>query len=325
MLNHTDVQRALTHYDLGELRTVHAATHGLVNETAFADTTKGRYVIRRNQRRLGRASLELRHQLHTWLSEHDVPCPSILPSRCGETSVEVDGRIFEVATFINGEEYCPARPGQSASVGSVLAGYHRAVVDFPGKPVPQPPRYCPSVLIGLTERLMHRDFLGDLTVQLSWYDRRGSELRARLNDVAYAKLPQTLIHGDVHGDNFLFRGDEVVGLLDFDQVAIDARLVDVADALVAFAHGKPPENWSPWGVYEGPLDLQRARMLLDGYEAAGRISAAERSALPLILEVLYLQGNLRRVLTTPEAEPDYHIEVLEQGRWLAEWIQQHGL
>lgn len=325
MSTHTDVQRALVHYDLGELRTVHAAAHGLVNETAFADTTTGRYVIRRNQRRLGRASLELRHQLHAWLSEHDVPCPSILPARCGETSVEVDGRIFEVATFINGDEYCPARPAQSASVGSVLAGYHRAVVDFPGTPIPQPPRYCPSVLLGLTERLMHRDFLGNLTAQLSWYDRRGSELRSRLNDVAYSKLPQTLIHGDVHGDNLLFRGDEVVGLLDFDQVTIDARLVDVADALVAFAHGKPPENWSPWGVYDGPLDLQRARLLLDGYEAAGTINAAERAALPLIVEVLWLQGNLRRVLTTAEAEPDYHIEVLEQGRWLSEWIQANRL
>ncbi len=325
MLNHYDVQNALALYDLGELRAVHAAAHGLVNETAFADTTTGRYVVRRNQRRLGKASLELRHQLHAWLSDHDVPCPSILPSRCGETSVEVDGRIFEVATFINGEEYCPARPAQSASVGNVLAGYHRAVVDFPGQPILQPPRYCPSVLLGLTERLMHRDILGDLTTQLSWYDRRAAELRTRLSDVAYAKLPQSMIHGDVHSDNLLFRGDEVVGLIDYDQITIDARLVDMADALVAFAQGKAPDNWSPWGVYNGPLDLERARLLLDGYEAAGTLSSSERSALPLIIEVLWLQGNLRRVLTTAEAEPEYHIEVLEQGRWLSEWMQANRL
>jgi homoserine kinase type II len=321
MLTHNDVQRALALYDLGELRTVHAAAHGLVNETAFADTSAGRYVVRRNQRRLGKASLELRHQLHAWLNDHDVPCPSLLPSRCGESSVEVDGRIFEVATFINGEEYCPDHPAQSASVGNVLAGYHRAVGEFPGQPIIQPPRYCPSVLLGLTERLMHRDIMGDLTAQLSWYDLRAAELRSRLSDVAYAKLPQVLIHGDVHSDNLLFRSDEVVGLIDFDQVTIDARMVDIADALVAFAPGKPPENWSPWGVYDGPLDVERATLLLDGYEAAGTISATERSALPLIIEVLWLQGNLRRVLTTADAEPEYHIEVLEQGRWLSEWIQ----
>ncbi|NNJ12304.1 homoserine kinase [Chloroflexales bacterium ZM16-3] len=323
MLTHYDVQRALTLYDLGDLRSTCTAAHGLVNETAFAETSSGRYVIRRNQRRLGRASLELRHQLHDWLSTHDVPCPRLIPARSGETSVELDGRIFEVATFIEGEEYCPARPAESASVGSTLATYHHAVIGFPGQPIIQPPRYNPSVLLGLTERLMQRDMLGDLTVQLSWYDRRAADLRAHLSDEAYANLPHVLIHGDVHRDNMLFWHDKVVGLLDFDQVTIDARVVDMADALVAFAQGKPPENWSPWGVYDGPLDDERIRLLMGGYESVSPLSPAECAAMPLLLEVLWLQGNLRRVLTTPEAEPDYHIEVLEQGRWLAEWIQQH--
>jgi homoserine kinase type II len=37
-----------------------------------------------------------------------------------------------------------------------------------------------------------------------------------------------------------------------------------------------------------------------------------------------LQGNLRRVLVTSDAEPDYHAEVLEQGRWLSKWLQTNG-
>ncbi|NTV64981.1 MAG: phosphotransferase, partial [Oscillochloris sp.] len=217
------------------------------------------------------------------------------------------------------------RASQSASVGEVLAEYHQAVDGFPGKPVVQPPRYNPSILLGLTERLLQRDVLGDLTPQLSWYDRRAAELHARLTDKEYDTLPHVLIHGDVHRDNMLFLGDHVSGLLDFDQVAIDARIIDVADALVDFAQGQPPQNWSPWGVYSGPLDIERARMLLDSYDTASPLTKTECSALPMILEVLWLQGNLRRVLTTSEAEPDYHIEVLEQGRWLAEWMQKTRL
>ncbi|NTW04016.1 MAG: homoserine kinase [Oscillochloris sp.] len=325
MLTHYDVQRALTFYDLGTLRSVCAAAHGLVNETAFAETSSGRYVIRRNQRRLGRASLNLRHELHAWLSTHDVPCPRIIPAQNGETSVEVDGRIFEVATFIEGEDYCPTHPAQAAGVGVALGTYHRAVDGFPGKPSIQPDRYCPSVLFGLVERLIHRDILGDLTVQLSWYDRRAADLRNRLSETTYAALPHVLIHGDVHRDNMLFCHDKVTGLLDFDQVTVDVRIVDLADALVDFAQGTPPQNWSPWGVYGGPLDIERAKLLLGGYESVVNLSKAERFALPLIIEVLWLQGNLRRVLTTAEAEPDYHIEVLEQGRWLAEWMQKARL
>ncbi len=325
MLTHYDVKRALSLYNLGELRSVCAAAHGLVNETAFAETSTGRYVIRRNQRRLGRASLTLRHQLHAWLSAHEIPCPRIIPAINGETSVEIDGRIFEVATFLSGEDYCPTRPAQSASVGAVLADYHEAVQGFPGQPSPQPPRYNPSILLGLTERLLQRDVLGDLTLQLSWYDRRAAELHARLTDADYDKLPHVVIHGDVHRDNMLFLGDDVSALLDFDQVTIDARIVDVADALVDFAQGQPPQNWSPWGVYAGPLDTERARLLLDSYDTISPLTKGECSALPMLMEVLWLQGNLRRVLTTAEAEPDYHIEVLEQGRWLAEWMQQTRL
>jgi homoserine kinase type II len=325
MLTHYDVQRALTCYDLGDLRSVRAATHGLVNETAFAETSAGRYVVRRNQRRLGRASLDLRHQLHAWLRTRGVPCPRLIPACSGDTAVELDGRVYEVTTFIDGDEFSPERPAQAASVGATLAGYHRAVAGFPALPSPQPPRYSPSVLLGLTERLMQRDILGDLTAQLSWYDRRAAELRARLSDAAYAALPQLLIHGDIHRDNLLFRGDAVTALLDFDQVSLDARLVDLADALVAFAQGQPPEGWSPWGVYDGPLDACRAGLLLEGYDRAGALSPVERAALPLIIEVLWLQGNLRRVLTTAEADPDYHTEVLGQGRWLAEWLHAHPL
>lgn len=320
MLSHYDIQRALAHYDLGELRSIQAAAHGLVNETAFAETSSGRYVVRRNQRRLGRASLKLRHELHAWLSSRAVPCPRLVAARSGETAVEVDGRIFEVATFIEGEEYCPRCAAQSAGVGAALARYHCAVVGFPALADSQPPRYSPSVLPGLIERLMQRDMLGDLTVQLSWYDRRAADLRGRLRDAAYADLPQLLIHGDIHRDNLLFCGERVVGLLDFDQVTLDARIVDLADALIAFAPGRPPDGWSPWGVYDGPLDAERAGLLLAAYDGAMPLSTAERAALPVILEVLYLQGNLRRVLSTAEAEPDYHIDVLEQGKWLAEHV-----
>lgn len=325
MLTHDDVKRALALYNLGELRSVCAAAHGLVNETAFAETSMGRYVIRRNQRRIGRASLELRHQLHAWLRSYDVPCPRIIPTIKGDTAVEIDGRIFEVATFLKGEDYCPIRPAQSASVGMVLAEYHQSVDGFPGKPSIQPPRYNPSILLGFTERLLQRDLLGDLTPQLSWYDRRAAELHARLTDKDYANLPHVLIHGDIHRDNLLFMGDQVSALLDFDQVVIDARLVDVADALVDFAQGTPPQDWSPWGVYSGPLDPGRARMLLDQYDMVSPLTRSECSALPIMMEVLWLQGNLRRVITTPEAEPDYHIEVLDQGRWLAEWMQKTRL
>ncbi len=132
-----------------------------------------------------------------------------------------------------------------------------------------------------------------------------------------------MIHGDVHRDNLIFRGDVVAALIDFDQVTIDARLVDLADAMVDFAVGPAPPDWYPWGVYAGPLDATRARTLLEGYCQAVPLTSNERTALPILIEVIWLQGNLRRVLMTSDAEPDYHLEVLGQGRRLAQWLDTH--
>jgi homoserine kinase type II len=321
MLTQNDIQQALAHYDLGVLRSMRPATHGLVNETAFVETSLGRFVVRRNQRRLGQASLDLRQRLLTFLRTRGFPAPRLIASTTGATAVAVGGRFFEVFTFIEGDDFNPDRPAHLSATGAILARYHRVVDAFPDPPPAQEPRYVPGGLHGLVERLMQRDIMGDLTSLLSWYDLRAAELRRTLPDAAYAALPHVLIHGDIHRDNVLFRGDVVAALLDFDQVTIDARMVDLADALVGLAPGTPPEGWSPWGVYSGPLDSERAQQLLEGYMAQEPLTPAERNALPMLVETIWLQGNLRRVLVTGDAEPDYHIEVLDQGRWLSRWMQ----
>jgi homoserine kinase type II len=322
MLTTTDVERALRSYDLGAVRSAKPASHGVVNETAFAETSAGRYVVRRNQRKLGRASLELRHRLLAWLRSRGFPGPRIVPARSGDMAVEVDGRLFEVYTFIDGDEFNPDRPAHLSGAGTVLARYHRAIEGFPDAPT-DGPRYTPGSIMGLTERLMQRDLMGELTEPLSWYDRRAAELRKALPDAAYAALPHVLIHGDMHRDNLIFRGDTVAALIDFDQVTVDARIVDLADALVDLAVGDAPPDWFPWGVYAGPLDERRSRLLLEGYTMIAPLTPAERHALPILIEVIWMQGNLRRVLGTSDAEPDYHLEVLNQGRRLAQWLRDH--
>gem|GEM_PF-4412568 len=50
MLTHDEISRVLAHYDVGELRSVRAAGRGMINETAFIETSVGRFVIRRNRR-----------------------------------------------------------------------------------------------------------------------------------------------------------------------------------------------------------------------------------------------------------------------------------
>jgi homoserine kinase type II len=320
MLTAADAVRVLTSYDAGDFVALRAAAHGVTNETALIETTRGRFVLRRNQRRHGLQQLQQRHRLLEWLQRRAFPAPRLLRHHGNTTLLERDGRYYELATYITGDEFDAGRPAQLRGVGSVLARYHRTVSDYQPLPPAGVPRYAPSSLPGLIERVISRDVMAELVVETRWYERRAAELMQRCSDTAYAALPQCLIHGDLHRDNLIFRGDAVAALIDYDQVAVDARIVDLADALVDMAIDRPPVDWSPWGVYRAPLSAAHCNLLLTAYLNDCPLSAAERQALPVLIETVWLQGNLRRVLSTAEAEPEYHQELLDQGRRLSQLL-----
>ncbi len=322
MLTARDIAGVLSHYDLGTPVEFSPAAHGYVNETAFVRTTRGRYVVRRNHRRFTEPLLRYRHALIAWLRERDAPVPPLIPTRDGGTLLQLNQRYYEVQAFVEGEAHDPCRPQQLASVGATLARYHRAVIGFPPPPAAAAPRYSPWGVDALATQLIERDVMGELHEPLTWYSQRSAQLRAALSDAVYAALPHLVIHGDIHSDNLRFRGDQVAALLDFDQASWDARLVDLADALVAFA--SEPRREQTWGVFSGPLDLERALLLLGAYAAEAPLTGQEAAALPPMIEVLWLQGELGRVRSTPEGAPEYHASVLDQGRALSAWMAANG-
>lgn len=325
MLTSSDVARVLAHYDLGTAEGIAATGHGFVNETAIVATVCGRFVVRRNHRRFSPAALHYRHQLIAALGRAAFPTARLLPARDGTTLISLDGRTYEVLEYVNGTDFDPQCCDQIAAVGAMLARYHQALVG--GAPPNEPvlPRYAPTRISALSETLYERDVMGELHDDLAWYDARGSALRAALPDNIYTELPHALIHGDIHPDNIRFCGDRITALLDFDQVEYDARIVDLADALVGFASLALPAETLTWGVFRGPLDPAKAAVLISAYQQISPLLPAEIAALPVLIEVLWLRGELGRVISTTEGAPDYHRAVLEQGKRLSTWIQQQSV
>lgn len=323
MLKSTDITRVLSYYDLGSIERVAATGHGFVNETAIVVTRYGRFVVRRNHYRFSLASVCYRHCLIDHLCQRSFPTARLVRNTNGSTVTIIDGRIYEVQEYVHGTDFEPGRSGQIAEVGATLAFYHQAVVDLPPPEDMALPRYAPARITSLTEGLYERDVMGELHADLAWYDGRASALRSALSDQQYDALPRVLIHGDMHPDNVRFAGDRVVALLDFDQVERDARIVDLADALVGFTTKALPSESASWGVFRGPLDIPQATNLVCSYGRTAPLLPNEIAALPVLIEVLWLRGELGRVISTPEGAPDYHAAVLAQGRRFSEWMQQH--
>lgn len=325
MLTQPEVVRILSHYDLGELRTFTTAMRGYVNQTAFIQTDEGSFVLRRSHRRLNEESQRYRHRLINTLTAHNFPVPALMPTRTGDTLLTLDGRYCELMEFIPGIDYDYDNLSHVASVGETLAWYHTLTEDMPPPPDETPPRYIPENNLRLIEKVLERDVMGDLHEHLNWYDLRAARLRKRLNESTYRALPHLVIHGDIHRDNFIFAGDRLAALLDYDQSAWETPVCDLADALVAFASLPRSKNSliNTWGVFQGTLNLEYADCLLGAYLHLRPLSNQEIAMLPTILEVLWLHGELGRVVSTPEGAPEYHISVLEQGQQLAGWLDKN--
>lgn len=324
MLMPMDISKVLKCYDLGTLESATKAFHGFVNETVHIKTSQGDFMLRRNHRNASEESHRYRHALIAWLKEQDFPCAEYIPTRDGDTLCVLDGRTYEIMPFIDARDYDPSRPQELSSIGETLAQYHLAIQGFDDPPEYDHPRYSPQDVMALTERLLERDMMGDLYDDLLWYDSRAAQLRSLLPKEAYERLPHVLVHGDVHRDNFLFVDDEVVALLDYDQVTWDARITDLADAIVGFASEcSEPKPLLNWGVYKGPFSEDCATRIVSAYDSVSPLTMAEISALPLLIEMLWLQGELGRVFSTPEGAPEYHRDVLAQGRWLSQWMGEH--
>ncbi len=324
MLRYEEVEQILASYEIGELRSMTTATRGYVNETAFIQTTEGRFVMRRSHRRLNEEQQRYRHNLINWLQRHDYPVAALIPARDGDTLQVRNGRYIEVMEYVQGSDFDPDNSRHIKSVGQVLAHLHNLTRNYPAETDDNPARYVPENALRLIEILLERDVMGELAEPLGYYDWRAARLRRVLSEESYAKLPKVIIHGDVHRDNFLFNNGNIAAVLDFDQVSLQSPMADLADALVAFAsEPKATNRINTWGVFTGPLHIPTAQQLLVAYHTVRPLTAPDLEVLVQTLEVIWLHGELARVVSTPEAAPDYHEAVLLQGQQLLEWLDTH--
>ena len=81
------------------------------------------------------------------------------------------------------------------------------------------------------------------------------------------------VHDDLLRDNVMFDGEELTGFFDFYFAGVDTWLFDLAVFLNDWCIDLPT----------GTHDAERARRMLDAYQAVRTLTAAERELLPAML------------------------------------------
>jgi len=237
-----------------------------------------KYLLRRYRRNNNEARVrfQLRFQAHLLASYF--PTSEIIASVSGDPLVGEDSGLWSLFTYVEGSEYDFSNTAQVAHAAQWLAELHRVAASFDEREVvfAANREWCDwwgngDREIGeLASMFAGRGVDEDLAFLRDWWTKSSRQWPAERVDA----LPRGWIHGDWHGRNMVFVGDEVRGIFDFDPVRRGVTIEDVARAVFMFGREARPSRH---------IRLDVARIFLEEYGYRYNMSAEERNAIPFVM------------------------------------------
>lgn len=290
----TDVLRR--HWSL-QLRQVERIMLSAHNAIAWAHTDQGTVVVKACADAASFDRLALIADVVAHLGEVGLPVAAPRPARDGSTRVVLqrpaaggerhDG-LHDGACPVAQGDAAPAAPGPHdqrlsvivqplvrgtlldagdlagvRSAGVALARLHTAVADLPraGHRVGEPDLH----------RRLHRAVAGPARHRVP---HAAARLDALLADLPALGTPTQLVHHDFRGTNVLMNGAEVSAVLDFDEMALDHPVLDLALACTLLA-----TRYTTWD----PAPPAARESLVAGYRAVRPLSDLEERWLETLI------------------------------------------
>ena len=264
---------ALRYYELERPQIVFTFASERNDNVVVEDRGGKRLVVRRFRRNSDRERIAFQLDVQEHLAARRVPTPAIVLTREGQRITPGDPPCVAFE-YVNGGAFCFECRAQAKAAARMLARVHDGLDELGEAEVPTP--LNPHI-----ERwwLDPRRELEALSAYLA-PERLVTleQILGELDLAALQTLPRGLVHGDFHGRNLLFAGDEVVAVLDFDVVHHTVRAADVARGLLAFAR-----------PHRGSLEVRPEFWtgFLCEYESRRPLTSHERDALPSLLPLMF--------------------------------------
>jgi homoserine kinase type II len=319
-----EFEQVLQAFGLGPLRAACRIQQGFVNQNWRVETDRGRYFLKRRHPDLSQPLLiGAQHELMRELRGAGFPAPAVVPTLRGESFLALEGRIYEVHQFIQGQPYDHDRPQHLEVAALTLAHYHRYVEGLTLQALCRPgDLYSPALLKENLSHLIEAWGVAadpDLVQVTEGLEGHTTRLEARY--AQHGPLPQLIIHGDYYAGNLLFDDDRIVGVVDYDKARWQPRVVELAEALIYFASPRPGHLQHL--VYPGYLRREVFTSFLQGYGRVITLDEEEVGALPDIIVCIWLQVSLQRLAEKRE-RPAQAQEALNEVLMLAEWANANA-
>jgi homoserine kinase type II len=263
-------------YGLGKLTKVTGIPVGSVNTLYLLETARGKFFLKIDETKsMVDAQREL--ELLQFLRTHGLRCPQPLIDRNGQLLRSYHGKPLSLSLPLPGKslsELC-LTPPHLTHVGQLLASLHLLSEHAPKS---EENRFSFPGIVTLYQEVKER-LPGHFKQIVHILDDEIAYQQEYQDD----RLPKGLIHGDLFADNLLFRGEKVVGLLDFEAAGYGKFLFDLATAINALCYS------------EGHFVSERFEALLAGYQSRRPLSLVEWDAFPNELRFSALRFTITRL------------------------------
>lgn len=305
-----ELRRVLSHYDFGEIRSIHAFAGGSpAAPKVVIESSSGPVLLKRiAPGRDDPIRVSRLHTIQLELERLGVPVGELLGTIDNNSMLQLGGRVYEATRFIDARPFA-GDVADARRAGSALRVLHDTLARI-------------AVPAGLDSGSFHHD--EHVLARLERITGAGGEvgrLGRRLLEI-YEKAAafadeqglrakaRQMAHGDWHPGNVLFTTGGDVVVVDFDTIRLAPRSTDVACGALFFAMRAGGEG------LPGSLDRDRVEAFLEGYGERPVALGA------LMGEALIAEG------VVPIARADDPGEHREMVRWLgdlASWILDQGM
>lgn len=287
----------MSHYDVGAIQEIHGFRRGNTQSPKSKIITEtGTYLLKK--RAPGRDDpyrVAMAHELELFLTGKGFCTPRLVGTiHSNATMLETHGGIYELFEYIDGDNYDGAEAA-TQSAGKTLRQLHALLADFTGNFEVSKRHYhdnnhvrqtIEDILPGISKHdsaFGQEAELQSLNVELlDSYDNAAQMARES------GLLDKNIVcHGDWHPGNLIFRGGQVVGVVDFDSATLMPPLADAANGCLQFsliARGRNPELWPD------ELDGNRAKWFLQGYQPEGFEPGTMQVIVALMVEALIAEA-----------------------------------
>ncbi len=245
----------LSRYEIGAIQGIKDYNKGSRRAPKLiVESTKGRYLLKR--RAAGRDDFDrvnFSHTVQKKLSEHRFPVAGLVETVDGDTLVEKDGRIYELFHFVIGHRFDKSNPAAAES-GRVLAHCHDLLREYSEEPAVKKTSFHQiettkkilSEVVGVLSGYESASQLEGMDDSVAYISEQFNNAKFAADSVGFSSLPSSVVHGDWHPGNMLYKDGEIVAVIDFDSLRVAQRITDIANGVLQFSMRMGVDDVNNW-------------------------------------------------------------------------------